>query len=747
MVRYAEKMVLVAALFWVFPAFAQYEDVIRRVEAFAESERTQKGIPSIAVALIDDQRIVYERVLGGASPDTVFRAGSVSKLLTDMAVMQLVEQKKLDLDTPVTNYLPDFTPRTTAERRITLRLLMSHRSGLVREPPRGHYFDATSPSLAATVRSLNDTDLVYDPGARTKYSNAGIAVVGRVLEKVTGRTFRGAVREAILEPLGMKHSDFELRPDLRPLLSKAFLWTYDGRTFDAPQFELGMAPAGSLYTTVGDLGRFASCLLRGGDPVMKSTTLARMWEPQIGGNYGLGFALGKLGGRRTVSHGGAIYGFATDLTVLPTEKLAAVVIVNVDSANSVASQISRQALTWMQQAKRGAALDDREQTRALTKEEAARLAGRYGEGENLIELIARDEHLYLLPLRGGHRNELRWLGDDLIVDGRLGYGDTYHPVEGGLQTGTEVLKKQPVPKPAAAPLNLRQYLGEYGWDHNVLYVLERAGKLTVLIEWYDYYSLTATSKPDQFRFPDWGLYNGELLTFTPEGARVGGVLFPKRTSAQGAVFRLTPVRPVAELLANALTVVPPQEYGTFREPDLVDLRTLDKTIKLDIRYATKDNFLSTPIYSKAKAFLQRPAAEALVRAHQELQALGFGLLIHDAYRPWYVTKLFWDATPEDKHIFVADPQKGSRHNRGSAVDLTLFDRKTGKAVEMPSLYDEMTERSYPDYPGGTDLARWHREVLRSAMEKQGFRVYDVEWWHFDFQDWEKYPIANFRWDQ
>jgi D-alanyl-D-alanine dipeptidase len=122
-------------------------------------------------------------------------------------------------------------------------------------------------------------------------------------------------------------------------------------------------------------------------------------------------------------------------------------------------------------------------------------------------------------------------------------------------------------------------------------------------------------------------------------------------------------------------------------------------------------------------------------------------MIHDAYRPWYVTRLFWDATPPDKHIFVADPEKGSRHNRGSAVDLTLFDRKTGKAVEMPGLYDEMTERSYPDYPGSTELARWHREVLRQAMEKEGFRVFDVEWWHFDFKGWEKYQIANFRWDQ
>jgi D-alanyl-D-alanine dipeptidase len=104
--------------------------------------------------------------------------------------------------------------------------------------------------------------------------------------------------------------------------------------------------------------------------------------------------------------------------------------------------------------------------------------------------------------------------------------------------------------------------------------------------------------------------------------------------------------------------------------------------------------------------------------------------------------MFWDGTPPDKRIFVADPSQGSRHNRGCAVDLTLYDLKTGKPAEMVGLYDEMSERSYPDYPGGTSLARWHRLQLRRAMEAEGFTVYDFEWWHFDYKDWAKYPILN-----
>ena len=132
----------------------------------------------------------------------------------------------------------------------------------------------------------------------------------------------------------------------------------------------------------------------------------------------------------------------------------------------------------------------------------------------------------------------------------------------------------------------------------------------------------------------------------------------------------------------------------------------------------------------------------MARAHRELAAHGYGLLIHDAYRPWSVTKMFWDATPQDKKHFVADPARGSNHNRGAAVDLTLFDLVTGEPVQMVGGYDEMTERSYPDYQGGTSLQRWHRELLRDAMEAQGFTVYGFEWWHFDHGELREYPILN-----
>jgi zinc D-Ala-D-Ala dipeptidase len=217
-------------------------------------------------------------------------------------------------------------------------------------------------------------------------------------------------------------------------------------------------------------------------------------------------------------------------------------------------------------------------------------------------------------------------------------------------------------------------------------------------------------------------------------------------SEQPPIFQVQPVRPVAELLPLALAAPPPIEPGVFHDADLVELTTLDPTIRLDIRYATTRNFLGTALYSQARAFMQRPAAEAVVRVQRALAAQGYGLLVHDAYRPWYVTRIFWDATPPDKHHFVADPATGSRHNRGCAVDLTLYTLRDGRAVEMPSLYDEMSPRAYPGYAGGSDAARHLRDLLRQYMEAEGFTVYEFEWWHFDYKDWKSYRVQNARFE-
>lgn len=201
------------------------------------------------------------------------------------------------------------------------------------------------------------------------------------------------------------------------------------------------------------------------------------------------------------------------------------------------------------------------------------------------------------------------------------------------------------------------------------------------------------------------------------------------------------------LLINSCATRPPHETGSFKATNLVELVKLDTSIHLDIRYAISNNFVGRPVYKEARAFLQRPAAEALVKVNKELKPLGYGLLIFDGYRPWSVTKFFWDITPKENKKFVANPKEGSRHNRGCAIDLSLYEIASGKEVQMTGQYDEMSERSYPGYTGGTAEQHKMRDLLRGKMEANDFSVHEYEWWHFDYKDWKSYGIDNIQFSE
>jgi D-alanyl-D-alanine dipeptidase len=237
--------------------------------------------------------------------------------------------------------------------------------------------------------------------------------------------------------------------------------------------------------------------------------------------------------------------------------------------------------------------------------------------------------------------------------------------------------------------------------------------------------------------------DASLCTFSES---VVSVVFVVKRANQPTALRFTVVVTVL-CLQGLPAAAQPAESGDFRAPDLVELSRLDATIHLDIRYATTNNFTGRKQYAEARAFLQRPAAEALVRARRALKPQGYGLLVFDGYRPWSVTRAFWDATPPDKRKFVADPRKGSRHNRGCAVDVGLYQLRTGKEVAMPSAFDEMSDRAAADYRGGTTEQRRTRALLRQALEKEGFKVNPDEWWHFDYQDWRLYRVLDLPFDK
>ncbi|HEU4563902.1 MAG TPA: serine hydrolase [Gemmatimonadaceae bacterium] len=641
----------------------RYRDAAAALERTIERERAASGIPALSIALVDATGTVWARGFGRArqgdslpaTAETIYRVGGAGELLADLAAARLVRQGKLALDAPAARAVPGFAPRNPFGVPVTLRHIVTHRAGLEREPPVGHYADTTRPSLAAIVASLRRTALLARPGTREAWSAAGVAVVARAVERASGEPFeRWAARE-LLAPLGMARSGFAADSLPAGAVAEGTMRTAFGRGWPAPTVSAGNVPVGSFRSSAADLARLLRALLAGeGAPVVTPEML-----------------------RRDAS----VYGFSTSLRALPGDTLAVVVVASLDGATATTAHIAERAAAWMRDARAGRAIADSAESATAGADTA----------------------------RGG----------------------------------------APGVEPPPPPARWRGLIGEYGWDHDVLNVFERDGRLHALTEWL-YDAPLRELRPGEFRFPEGTRYAGETLRFVRDGrgraarAVLGAVVFPRRQLGpkSGEQLTIAPLRPIPELRAEALAAAPPHESGEFLPGDLVDVAALDSTIRLDIRYAGTNNFLGARFYSQPRALLQRPAAEALLRAHRALRALGYGVLVHDAYRPWYVTKMFWDATPPEHRWLVANPASGSRHNRGAAVDLTLYALATGEPVEMPGTYDELSDRSWAAYPGGTSRQRWHRELLRWAMEREGFAVNPSEWWHFDHRDWRRYRIGN-----
>ncbi|MEM8669063.1 MAG: serine hydrolase [Planctomycetota bacterium] len=777
---------LLRRVFWVaillpLPSFVlandtpDYSAAIEQLTSVIRQEVEQKRLPAFSISIIDGDRKVWSDGFGfqdsdksvPATAETVYRVGSVSKLFTDIAVLQLVDQGKLDLDIPVRRYLPNFQPNNPHGIPITLRQLMSHQSGLVRESPIGHYFDPTEPTLDQTVASLNQTSLVYPPLSRTKYSNAAIAVVGAVLESQLETTHPERVRDTILDPLGMTQSGFIVTRAIEPRLATGWMRTYDGRRFEAPGFLLGTGPAGNLYASVDDLSKFVECLFRDGRTssgrvLIEPSTLSAMSTPVTDSqgraqSFGLGFHVQELDGYTKIGHGGAVYGFSTQLEALPERQVGVVACSSLDGSNGVVRRVSDYALRLMLATQDGKPLPEYRTTVQVSPERAAELVGRYHEIDGDRFAIINELDGEVTMQRGSFRYDLRSDSDngEFITDDVTGFGMPIQRLDSNhLKIADQEYRRVLDDPPSEIPDRWQGLIGEYGWDHNTLYILEENGQLFALIEWFYYYPLTEVDV-DQFDFPDYGLYHGESLKFTRDkGGRAtevtaAEVRFVRREigTRNGETFRITPVRPIDELRDAAMEASPPIESGDFRESSLVELNQIDSTIHLDIRYATTNNFTGAVFYQQPRAFMQQPAADAVAIAQKALSSRGLGLLIHDAYRPWHVTKMFWDATPGDLKDFVANPANGSRHNRGCAVDLTLYDLTSGEPIQMVAGYDEFSERSFPLYPGGTSRQRYYRDLLRRVMQDSEFSVYEYEWWHFDYKDWRKYRIGNDTFEQ
>lgn len=514
--------------------------IVRRFEEGIRAELQRGAISGVSVALVEDQRTLFAGGFGFADKkrrvpsarDTVYRAGSISKLFTALATMQLAEQGRLKLDAPVTQYLPALGIASPFEDAapMTLRQLMCHRSGMVREAPVGGYLDDAQAGTAKAVASLSGCALVYPPNTRTKYSNSGVAIEGHVVEKLSGLAFEEYQRRHLLGPMGMTSSAFVMNGTLRPRLAKGYLPVADGlggfREIEAPAFELGTIPAGNLYTTAEDLARFLSFLFAegsaGGRQLIHRATLAEMFTPQLTKEtnaFGLGFSVGSFRGHKTVSHMGAVYGFTSMVIGVPRHKVGVVVLCNDDIVTAAVRRLALNALGSMLETKTGEPAPPAKPRIDLDAATLAAFAGDYESESWWAELkaAARDLELNLSgqrmtlapvePLQFEANGRLAW--DAPVIFDRDSAGKVT-----GFTTLGQKFRRVVRPATATIPPEWKKFLGVYGPDFIPLILSARHGHLYAMVE-NEYDNRLTPLNRTVFKMPP-GMYVDEQIVFQPD---------------------------------------------------------------------------------------------------------------------------------------------------------------------------------------------------------------------------------------
>lgn len=317
-------------------------------------------------------------------------------------------------------------------------------------------------------------------------------------------------------------------------------------------------------------------------------------------------------------------------------------------------------------------------------------------------------------------------------------------------------------EPAASPPDIAALLGFYQSEGESILIREREGALELLYAVirddyafnkcnvfqmikirYDEYTVSAAS-PRDWRLTMTAKFerdrDGRGITLVIDKRRFGRVFMPNEKG--GEVFRLSLPQPLEVMRRAALAAAMPQRGGDLPAAELVDVTTVDPTLKTALLYATDGNATGAPIYEESRAFLDATAAVALSRVNKRLNAHGYGLVVWDAYRPWYITKLLHDILPPDKKYMLEAPEAGSPYNRGLSVSVSLCDAKTGEEIVMITALDEPSPRALSKFQGGGELERYRRDLLRFFMQCEGFGGVEHEWWHFDYKDFDKYRLLN-----
>ena len=309
---------------------------VAELERLLATAQVQRRLPSISACVFRDGEIVWERVLGvadvatsrAATTDDVYRIGSITKTFTAVLVMQLVHEGRIDLETPLRTYLPE------APVGPTIRMALSHLTGVQREPPGEIWESMQPPTREELIAGLEDAELVLRPGEQWHYSNLVFALLGEIVMRVGGTSYANLLRQRILDPLGLSRTS--LRP-AAPQASPYYVEPYTDAVRDEPDPEVtdSTAAAGWLWSTAADLARWGTFLADGDDAVLPRASLDRMARVQTmvdeagwSVGWGLGLELYRRGDRILVGHGGAMPGFLAGLVVHRGERTGAAVLTN-----------------------------------------------------------------------------------------------------------------------------------------------------------------------------------------------------------------------------------------------------------------------------------------------------------------------------------------------------------------------------------------------------------------------------------
>jgi CubicO group peptidase (beta-lactamase class C family) len=525
-------------------AKARYRDIVA-------VELARDILPGVSVAWIVDGKTVHDEGYGlanrragtPATADTIYRAGSISKLLNAIAAMQLVERGTLDLDAPIRQALPEFrivVPFDDA-KPITARQLLCHRSGMIREAPVGGYLDDREPTVQETIASVADCVLVNPPNSKTRYSNVGPTIVGRAIEALSGLEYADYQQQHVLGPLGMSGSAWRMNDALRPRLAKGEMRVAYGEGIygyePAPEFELGTLPAGNLYTTAPDLARFASFVMgsadsseQSGAPI-KRESLEMMLDPQLTNEptgFGIGFGVNHYRGTKTAQHMGAVYGFTTSIVVLPEERIAAVVLTNADIGVAPVRRLSEAALDLLLEVELGKAPSAQREAIELSTDELAAFTGDYESQSYWAKLTV--ENGDLCGLLSGQKLALTPVAHTtFLADGRIMSQSEFVFERGddgkitGFRAAGQSFRRVAPEQDELAPKGWQRLLGCYGLRFIPLILLERHGHLYASVENEYEYRLTPLNRVT-FALPP-GMYSDEQIVIQEDqSGNVAGVV-------------------------------------------------------------------------------------------------------------------------------------------------------------------------------------------------------------------------------